>query len=164
MTAQSIMSTDLTTITPDMRVGEALLIMCAHKVHNLPVVDDQGSFVGLFSLRRITHELLPMAARVDDYSHLLNFDMSFVGDNADDYLERLRKIGEQPVSDLLEKKKKLRFCGPNTPIPKLLQLLSENPTSLPVVVLEGEQQRVVGMVSTWDVLTKIALSLYGEEA
>jgi CBS domain-containing protein len=163
MTAQSIMSTKLTTITPDVTVGEAMMIMCAHKVHNLPVVDDSGSFVGLFSLRRVTHELLPMAARVDDASHLLNFDMSFLSDHSDDYLERLRRIGDKPVSTLLEKKKKLRFCSPDTPIPKLLQLLTENPTSLPVVVLDGEQQKVVGMVSTWDVLTKIALSLYGED-
>ncbi len=160
MTAKTIMSTELSTLAPDVTVGEAIRIMCAHKVHNLPVVDENGSFVGLFSLRRITHALLPMAAQVN--GNLLNFDMSFVSDNSDDYLDRLKAIGDGPVSDLLEKKKKLRFCSPGTPIPRLLQLLSENPSSLPVIVVEGDKQTVVGMVSTWDVLTKIALCLYSD--
>jgi CBS domain-containing protein len=162
MTAKSIMSTELQTLAPDVTVGEAMLIMCANKIHNLPVVDADGSFVGLFSLRRITHALLPMAAQIEPGA--LNLSMSFVSDQADDYLERLRRIGEQPVSTLLEKRKKLRFCSPDTPIPQLLQLLTENPTSLPVLVVEGEHQKVVGMVSTWDVLTKIAMHLYGDEA
>lgn len=61
-------------------------------------------------------------------------------------------------------KKKLRFCKPDTPIPRMLQLLTENPTSLPVVVVEGRRQRVVGMVSTWDVLTKVAVKLVQDES
>jgi CBS domain-containing protein len=160
MTAQAIMSTDLRTLSPHVSVGEALLIMCAHKVHNLPVVDADGGFVGLFSLRRVTHALLPMAAQLDEDT--LDFDVSFVTDSSDAYLERLRRLGDTPVAELLEKKRKLRFCSPDTPIPRLLQLLSENPTSLPVLVVEGKIRRVVGMVSTWDVLTKIAVSLFGE--
>lgn len=133
-----------------------MMSMCELKVHNLPVVDADGSFIGLFSLRRIAHELLPVAARVESYNQLLNFDLAFVTNESDDYLDRLQKVCEQPVSTLLEKKKKLRFCSPDTPIPRLLQLLTENPASLPVVVLDGDQRKLVGMVSAWDVLTKIA--------
>ncbi len=157
MSAESIMSNDLFTLTPDVTVADALQAMCDHKVHNIPVVDREGAFVGLFSLRRITHALLPMAAQVEGGG--LNIDMSFVTDSADAYLDRLLKIGHKPISEFLEKKKKLRFCKLDTPIPRILQLLSENPTSLPVLVIKGKQKKVVGMVSTWDVLTKIASSL-----
>ena len=157
MSAETIMSNDLFTLTPDVTVAEALQAMCDHKVHNIPVVDRDGAFVGLFSLRRITHALLPMAAQVEDGG--LNIDMSFVTDSSDAYLDRLLRIGHKPISEFLEKKKKLRFCKRDPPIPKILQLLSENPTSLPVVVVKGKQKKVVGMVSTWDVLTKIATSL-----
>lgn len=158
MTAESIMSSEVYTISPELTVGEAVLIMARKKVHNLPVVDADGSFLGLFSLRRITRALMPMAAQIGE--DVMDFEMAFIGDDSDDYLRRLKQIGDQPVSSLLEKKKKLRFCSPDTPIPHLLQLLTENPMSLPVLVLKGEQQRVVGMVSNWDVLTKIAISLY----
>lgn len=157
MSAESIMSKDLFTLAPDVTVADALQAMCDHKVHNIPVVDREGAFVGLFSLRRITHALLPMAAQVAEGG--LDIDMSFVSDSSDAYLDRLLQIGHKPISEFLEKKKKLRFCDPNTPIPRILQLLSENPTSLPVVVVKGKQKKVVGMVSTWDVLTKIASGL-----
>lgn len=159
MTTKSIMSCEVHTITPDVTVGEAMVLMARKKVHNLPVVDKKGCFLGLFSLRRITRALMPMAAQIGE--DVMDFQMSFISDNSDDYLRRLKKIGEQPVSEMYEKKKKLRFCDPDTPIPHLLQLLTENPMSLPVLVLNGKQQQVVGMVSNWDVLTKIALSLYG---
>ena len=160
MTADTLMSTDLFTLTPDVTVAEALQAMCDQRVHNIPVVDNDGSFVGLFSLRRIAQALLPMAAQMEEDS--LEVDMTFVTDSADAYLERLLKIGHKPISGLLEKKKKLRFCKPDTPIPRILQLLSENPASLPVLVVTGKHKKVVGMVSTWDVLTKITSSLFSE--
>jgi CBS-domain-containing membrane protein len=162
MTAKNIMSTDLVTLRPNVCVAEALQIMCERKVHNMPVVDEHGVFIGLFSLRRITHALLPMAAQMEEFDPSLN--IAFIDDGSDAYLERLQRLGACPVEELLEKKKKLRFCSPNTPIPRLLQLLSENPTSLPVVVVEGEQKKVVGMVSTWDVLTKITNTLFVADA
>ena len=162
MTTKDIMSDHVYTISPEITVGEAVLIMAREKVHNLPVVDADGSFMGLFSLRRITRALMPMAAQIGE--DVMDFQMAFISDGSDDYLRRLKKIGDKPVSSLLEKKKKLRFCSPDTPIPHLLQLLSENPMSLPVLVLKGEKQQVVGMVSNWDVLTKIATSLYDQSA
>lgn len=162
MTASSIMSDDLVTVTADTAVADALMIMSQHRVHNLPVVDDDGNFVGLLSLRRLTHALLPTAARLDEES--FHIDIGFLSDQSDEYLERLQQIGQLPVVDLLEKKKRLRFCSPDTPIPKLLQLLTENPTSLPVVIVEGEHRKVVGMVSNWDVLTKVAVRLLANPA
>lgn len=161
MTAQSIMSEGLITVGKDVTVAEALLEMSRHGIHNLPVVDEKGAFVGLLSLRRLTNELLPTAARVGASN--FQMDISFLADKSDRYGERLKELANRPVFDLLERKKKLRFCGPETPLPKLLQLLTENPTSLPVVVLEGEQRRVVGMVSSWDVLTKIAIKLLSSQ-
>lgn len=160
MTAKSIMSSDLVTVTTDVTVADALLEMSRHRVHNIPVVDKEGAFVGLLSLRRLTHEMLPTAARMGEES--FHLDIGFLSDRSDAYVTRLRKIGKRPVSDLLEKKKKLRFCNPDTPMPRLLQLLTENPTSLPVLVVEGKKRRVVGMVSNWDVLTKIAVKLLSE--
>ena len=160
MTAKSIMTTDLLTLPPDTTVAEAVGIMSRSRVHNIPVVDKDGCFLGLFSLRRMAHALLPVAAQLNDSS--FRVDMVFVSDDADAFNERLTKIGHKPISALLEKKRKLRFCAPETSIPKIFQLLSENPTSLPVLVVEGKQKKVVGMVSTWDVLAEITAALAQE--
>lgn len=160
MTAQSIMSEKLVTLKPHVTVAEALLEMSRHQVRNLPVVDEADAFLGLFGLRRLAHALLPTAVRLEEDERQM--DIGFLSDQSDQFLRRLHEVGKLPVTALLEKKKKLRFCEPDTPIPKLLQLLSENPTSVPVVVVQGRHKRVVGMVSTWDVLTKIAINLLPE--
>jgi len=157
MTVQSIMSTDIQTLKPDDRVADALVTMCREQIHNMPVLDEQGNFIGLFSLRRVTHALLPAAAQLNQ--DLLLMDLRFMPDDPDKLMIRLKKIGQKPVSELLEKKKKLRFCSPDTPIPEMLLLLSENPISLPVLVVEGKKKHLRGMVSSWDVLTKIAVNL-----
>ncbi len=101
MTAKDIMSSEVYTISPDLTVGEAVLIMARKKVHKLPVVDANGSFKGLFSLRRITLALMPMAAQIGE--DVMDFELAFIGDDSDDYLRRLKQIGDQPVSTMLEK-------------------------------------------------------------
>lgn len=160
MTTETIMSSELVTVSEDATVADALLEMSKHRVHNIPVVGSDGAFVGLVSLRRLTHALLPTAVRVDEES--FRMDLAFLTDASDEYLQRLLEIGRRPVAALLEKKKKLRFCSPETPIPRLLQLLYDNPTSLPVLVVEGNKKRLVGMVSNWDVLTKIAVRMLAD--
>ena len=67
--------------------------------------------------------------------------------------DRWKKIAGKPVVNFLEKKKKLMFCTPDTAFPELLSLLDHSPdSSLPVLIVEGDERKVVGMVSPWDVL------------
>ena len=161
MTTTTIMSTDVVTISPDETITTALKLMCTHSVHNLPVIDKDDAFIGLFSLRRLSRELLPKAAKLDENSLLMH--INFMSNSTDDLLKRLHKLGKKPVSDLLEKNNKLRFCSPDTSLPELLQLLFESPTSLPVVVVEGKKKKLAGMVSNWDVLTKLTVNLLGDK-
>ena len=72
--------------------------------------------------------------------------------------DRWHEISDQPVANFLEKKKKLLFCTPQTEFPELLALLdSSKDSSLPVIVIEGETKKVVGMVSSWDVLEALVM-------
>ncbi|MCU7820033.1 MAG: CBS domain-containing protein [gamma proteobacterium symbiont of Lucinoma myriamae] len=157
MTATTIMSTDVVTLKADDTIAKALQLMCKHAVHNMPVLDNDGTFLGLFSLRRLSRELLPKAAKLDENSLLMH--INFMPDGTDQLLKRLNKLGHKPVSSLLEKNNKLRVCNPDTMLPELLQLLFESPTSLPVIVVEGKKKKLVGMVSNWDVLTKLSVNL-----
>ena len=160
MTTETIMSTDVVTIRPNDSIKKALQLMCMHSVHNLPVLDKDNTFIGLFSLRRLSRELLPRAAKLDENSLLMH--INFMPDGTDELLKRLHKLGKKPVSDLLEKNNKLRLCSPDTSLPELLQLLFENPTSLPVVVVKGKDKKLMGMVANWDILTKLTVNLLGE--
>jgi CBS domain-containing protein len=162
MTVTNLMSIDVVTLKPDDSITTALKLMCENSVHNLPVLDHDGTFLGLFSLRRLSRELLPKAAKLDENSLLMH--INFMPDNTDQLLRRLTKLGHKPVSSLLEKSSKLRFCKPDTSLPELLQLLFESPTSLPVVVVEGKKKKLAGMVSNWDVLTKLSVNLLGDKS
>ena len=46
----SIMSTDLITVAPSASLAEARALMQEHRIHHLPVTDDENSLIGLLSL------------------------------------------------------------------------------------------------------------------
>ncbi len=156
MTTKSIMTSGLFTLKPTDSVADALLLMHAKHVRNIPIVNMSGKFVGLFGLRRLSHLLLPKAA-LSLGKHSLSH-LHFLPDEIMQMGDRWQEIAEQPVENFLEKKKKLLFCTPETAFPELLSLLDESKdTSLPVIVVEGDSQKLVGMVSTWDVLEGIIM-------
>lgn len=158
MTVKSIMSDRLVKLKPTDTVYDALKIMHNKQVRNLPVVDDDDQFIGLFGIRRLTTLLLPTAARIG----IELGDLDFMSDEPEQISSRLKDICEKPVSEYLEKKKRLMLCKPSTSIPEIINLLDQSPdTSLPVIVIKGKQNKLVGMVSAWDVLEKIAIGMCG---
>ena len=164
MTAESIMTSRLKTLHPTDTVAHAVRLMHRHEIRNLPVVDDQGCFIGLFGIRRLSRILLPKAATNLDRYNLT--DLSFLPDDSGEMHERLRKAGNRPVSEFLEKKRKLVFCSPKTTFPELLELLdTSSDTSLPVIVVKGKQKQkqLVGIISAWDVLEKVAVEVFSNE-
>ena len=156
----SIMTPDPLTLSPDVKAADALKKMYHAHYRSMPVVDAEGSFIGLFSIYRLIELFLPRAAMAREGS--LD-DLSFVHESVEQLLERLREMADLPVSELLEKKKRLRVCKPNTSLTEMLLLLHESHTSLPVVVVKGKNKRLVGIVSYWDVLSKLATRLFPDE-
>ena len=156
MTAENIMSFRLIKLDPTDKVCDALRIMHTHQIRNLPVVDDDGQFIGLFGIRRMITLLLPKAAQI---GYGLK-DLSFMPDEVEELYKRLKDIGQKPVTEFLEKKKNLVFCKPSTSFPEVLELLKQNQNaSLPVIVVKGKKKKLVGMVSTWDVLDKLVINM-----
>jgi CBS domain-containing protein len=150
MTAKNLMTFRVVTVLPSDKVSHALMLMHKNHVRNLPVVDESGEFVGLFGIRRLSRMLLPKAAsNLGRYSLT---DISFMPENLDEIINDLRKFANKPVSDFLEKEKKLQFCTPDTPVPEVLKLLDDSKdTSLPVIIVTGKEKKLVGLVSAWDV-------------
>ena len=162
MTAESIMTSRLRTVLPTDTVAHALRLMHKHQIRNLPVVDEKGNFVGLFGVRRLRRILLPKAATdLDRYSLT---DLSFLPDEMAQINERLHNAGNRPVSEFLEKKRKLIMCKPQTTFPELIKLLDQSSdASLPVIIVQGKKRKLVGIVSVWDVLEKIAVEVFSKD-
>ena len=157
MTAETIMSFRLEKLKPTDKVCDALRLMHTHQIRNLPVVDENDQFVGLFGIRRLIHLLLPKAAQMDFGLK----ELSFMPDELGELYKRLEDIGQKPVAEFLEKKKNLVFCKPSTPFPEVLELLDQSTnTSLPVIVVKGKKNKLVGMVSAWDVLEKLVINVF----
>jgi CBS domain-containing protein len=155
MTVENIMSQRLVKLNPEDRVCDALKIMHEKQIRNLPVVDENDQFVGLFGLRPLVKMLLPEAGKMKFGLK----DLSFMPDELGELYSRLGSIAHKPVSDFLEKKKKLTFCKPSTSFPEVLELLDQSvDSSLPVIVVKGKRKKLVGMVSAWDVLEKIVMN------
>lgn len=149
------MSHRLVKLKPTDRVCDALNIMHKNQIRNLPVVDEDDQFIGLFGIRPLVKILLPEAGRIKFGLK----DLSFMPDELGELYKRLQDIAQQPVSDFLEKKKKLTFCKPSTSFPEVLELLDQSAdSSLPVIVVKGKRKKLVGMVSSWDVLEKIVMN------
>ena len=111
MTTKSIMTSGLFTLKPSDTVAHAMTLMHEHHVRNLPVVDEEGSFIGLFGLRRLSHLLLPKAA-LNLGKHSIS-SLHFLPDEVVQMGDRWHKIADQPVENFLEKQSKLLFCKPS---------------------------------------------------
>jgi len=159
MTVRNIMSHRLVKLKPTDRVCDALNIMHEKRIRNLPVVDEDDQFVGLFGIRPLVRILLPEAGKMKFGLR----DLSFMPDEPGELYQRLQDIAQKPVSDFLEKKKKLLFCKPSTSFPEVLEMLDQSAdSSLPVIVLKGKRKKLVGMVSSWDVLEKLVMNTVAE--
>jgi len=157
VTVDAIMTRDITLLDPGDRVSDGLRRMHEQRVRTLAVVDSRGEFVGLFGIRQVVHLLLPTAARIDP--GLTN--LSFMPDDLGGLYDRLREIGDQPVSGFLEPREDLLICSPSTSLPEVLELLQQSfNTSLPVLIVDDDSNRLVGMVSGWDVLEKIVMNVF----
>ena len=157
MTVDAIMTREVVTLSAKDTVSHGLRIMHEQHVRNLPVVDDDGRFLGLFGIRQLVHLLLPKAAQIE-YG-LTN--LSFMPDDLGELYHRLQHVGQKPVAEFLAPAADVLSCKPSTPMPEVLELLHRSiTTSLPVIVVEGSDNRVVGMVSSWDVLEKLVVNVF----
>ncbi len=154
MSAEQLMSRDPVTAHADERVTDALIKMCGKHIHNLPVMDSDGKFLGLFGLRNLLRALLPKAAIISPALKSLDF----LADNLKEVIESLQEVADQPVKNYLDREH-LILCRTDEPIMEVIRKLYEAPTSLPVVLVESDGAHLVGMISYWDILAHISAQL-----
>ena len=111
---------------------------------DLPVVDANGTFIGMFKLERLLAALLPAAALVG-YGMP---DLSFLSDDLEALREKMHSIDARPVGDFAVMPESV--VHPDTPPLEIVLQLYRGANNLPVVEREGG--RLVGVVSARDVL------------
>ena len=147
MKAKLIMNPNPMTLRPTDTVATAAERILKHHLRHLPVIDEQGRYLGTFSVYSLLKLTLPKAV-LDE--HGLD-NVSFVTESLDDLAQRLGGRRDAPVKNWLNVHE---VAHPDTLAMKIMLLMLEGrTTSVPVV--DKTDGRLEGIISFWDVLEKL---------
>jgi CBS domain-containing protein len=145
MTAQNLMNPNSVTLRPTDTVATAADHILKHHLRHVPVVDEQGRYIGTFSIYSLLRLTLPKAVTMQEGLT----DVSFVNETAQDLARRLRGRRDEPVVNWLSKDDPIMH--PDTPtLEVMLLMLRGRTTSVPVV--DKNSHRLEGIISFWNVL------------
>ena len=147
MKAKLIMNPNPMTLRPTDTVATAAERILKHHLRHLPVIDEQGRYLGTFSVYSLLKLTLPKAV-LDE--HGLD-NVSFGTESLDDLAQRLGGRRDEPVKNWLNVHE---VAHPDTLAMKIMLLMLEGrTTSVPVV--DKTDGRLEGIISFWDVLEKL---------
>ena len=142
MTAQTLMNPNPVVLKPTDSVTTAASLILQNHLRHLPVVDEQGRYLGTFGIYSVLQLTLPSAVLKQGLENV-----AFVMETAHDLAERLGKHDNEPVRNWLTQDP---VAYPDTPSMKVLQLILHGHTSVPVV--DKQTHRLEGIISSWNVL------------
>jgi CBS-domain-containing membrane protein len=147
MLVRDIMTQDVITVRRDTRVATVARLFREHAISGLPVVDEQGSIVGVITEK----DLIARHARPHFPHYVSLLDSVIYLESPKRYEESMRHILATTAGELMTAP--VRTVGPDTDVQDLATLMVEEGVN-PVPVLDKEG-RMVGIVSRTDVLNLI---------
>lgn len=114
------------TISPDMRVEEALKSIKKGKVNAVAVVDDDGKFLGFFSMKVLLKNLIPVSVAMVDG---VQIDVKVTA--APGVAKRLENVKAHPVFEVMDRKP--HCISPDSPIWEGVSLLTKYGSPLCVI-------------------------------
>ncbi len=143
MTARTLMRSSLVKLRTTDTVAAAAQVLLQHHLRHLPVVDEQGRYAGTFGIYSVLQLTLPTAVLMREGLD----NVAFITETSHDLAQRLRKRGQESVSQWLSRDP---VAHPDTPAMQVMQMILHGHTSIPVV--DRNSQRLEGMISSSDIL------------
>lgn len=158
-TCRSIMTANPLTLRRRHTVSQGLQILLDYHLLALPIVEADGRYFGMFLKSKLISLLLPKVVSITesmaDHGRWLEF--GFLSDTLEDVRDRYHAIAGDPVEKHAQHDTpKLR---PDTPLMNALLFLHRTRNFLPVV--EEGSEKLLGVVSTWDALARVAETRHG---
>lgn len=147
MTCATIMNPHPITLLASDTVATALEKTLEHRVKSLPVLDNNGRYLGMFGLHNLLGQMLPKVARLEEGLG----DLAFVSDMLEQMREKMEGLRRQPVNEFLEDH--AAPIHPDTSLTEAVLLLYRHGENLAVV--ERNSGRLAGLMSPWEVLAKL---------
>jgi CBS domain-containing protein len=136
-----------TVVKPTDLIKTAIGYIMDNRYRNLPVVDDEGHYLGSFGVTCLLKNVLPKAALM---KHGLT-SVPFVQETLADLHNRLHELENHTVAMCMNTE--ARTVSPDTPLVESLLILYHNRDSLPVV--DPDTGKLMGVISYWDAGEKI---------
>ena len=146
-TASTIMDPNPKVLHPTDKISTGVHHIMKHRYRRLPVVDDEGIFMGVFGVSCLLRLVLPKAVVMEKGLE----SVPFVRDSLSDLHRRLKAVEDEPIS--LCMRDEMVRVSPHTPLLETLLTLYKTRASLPVV--DPDTGKLVGVISYFDVGEKV---------
>ncbi len=128
---------------------KAVSIITGKRLAALPVINEQGKFVGIIGVNGLLEMLLPKAVRSALAANEDNVPgLSFMDDNMDELKNRLAHMAETPVGTLAKRDAPVIY--PDSPVMEAVLLLLRGEDD--VAMVERDTHKFICMVSALDLL------------
>lgn len=144
------------TILPDESVAKAFQIIKSSRARFLPVVERDGTYVGVFTAPTLLKLILPKAATIGMSSETARVPiehLGFMSLTKADFDAQLERLRHEKVSDNLSNPANIPVTAPDTPVMEGIFLVWKYKRH--VILVEPRTNRFVGTVSANSLLDHI---------
>lgn len=156
LTCKDMMLKDQVVLRPDDTVSRAFTLMRRQGMRFLPVVKEDGTYIGVFTSPSLIRLLLPQAITIQmggkNANKGLN-DLRFFNLDQDSFEESLKEVKDEPVANYLSDPKNIPTTAPDTPIMEGILLLHKYKRH--VILIEPDSKQFVGVLSNNSTLQHI---------
>jgi CBS domain-containing protein len=156
MSVQNVMVRDVVTVRADEPIRTAWMSLMEKGISGAPVLDGEGTIVGIISLTDIYRSILERVhkARVLREATTQNMDEETKRkEEARELSLAMRAVTDGMVSSLIPMNQKVHHLGPLDSLERAVKLMAEqNVNRLPIV----KDGKVVGIISRQDVIWVLA--------
>ncbi len=149
MKASEVMDPHPLTVKPDDTIACAAEFIMEHRYRSLPVVDENGCYLGMFGINCLFKQVIPKAV----FAHGLE-NVSFIHETFEELLDRFEEVKDEPVSICISHE--IHAISPDTPLTETMLQLYDTRLSIPVI--DPDSYKLLGMISYFDVGEKILRS------
>lgn len=139
---RDIMLTNPVVLRPDQTLLQALHIIHGRGVRYLPVVDDAGNFVGIFSSLTLMRLLLPQTFSIK--MGKMPVDLNFMRTSLEEVRERLGEISHETIGNHVIRED-IPTCTPDSSIMEAIHLLHAHHAH--VIITEPGSRKFAGIVT-----------------
>ena len=144
------------TIHPDESVATAFQIIKKSRARFLPVVDENGKYVGVFTAPTLLKLILPRAATIGMTSEATRVPidhLGFMSLTKADFDAQVERLRDEKVSDNLSNPANIPIAEPDTPVMEGIFLAWKYKRH--VILVETETNRFVGTLSSNSLLDHV---------